>query len=195
MLKRTVSFILAAVTVAFSLAFLTSCSFGKMSEEEARAELERLLPKAKELCSIFLSDGLKPEEPTEETKNYYYRKVRSDSPYKTIEELKAAAEEVFSSDFLSKEVYIRAFEGLSEERIRPKFGKSTDGVLTIYVGKDAENYPIRQEIYLDTLKVIDGNKYTAIIEVDAKSSQGKTVTITISLVKENGKWLLNSFPY
>lgn len=192
MLKRAISLFLIATFTVCSLLILTSCG-SKISDETAKNELEKLLPKAKILTEIFLADGLKTEDVTEETKNYYYLKVREDSPYKTIEELKAAAEEVFSIDFLSKNIYVTAFEGITEESIRPKFAENTEGVLTIF--KNAEKYPVRQEIYLDTAKVVSGNKYTAKVSVKAKSSRGEEITITIDMVKENGKWLLNSFAY
>ena len=81
-MKRILCCIFALILL---LPCLAGCKFMTLSDAEAKAELEKLLPEAKELTEIFYGQGL-PYIPLAEDSTDYYAYVSSDSPYKTIGE-------------------------------------------------------------------------------------------------------------
>ena len=74
--------LIAALLLLVLCISLSSCS-GNMTDESARAELERLLPTSYEMNEIFWGKGLAY---TEDGTNNRYMAVNEDCEYKNIEE-------------------------------------------------------------------------------------------------------------
>lgn len=102
-----------------------------MTDEEAQKILMELVPKSEELNKIFWGEGLPVEDETNEALNSVtsaqYRAVAQDSEYKSIEDIKKAAESVFSSDYLNQ-IYGRGRSGEYEEQTQKTEDEETGTV-------------------------------------------------------------------
>lgn len=136
---------ITVILIAISVIFLFSCASG-ISDEEVRVILTDLVPRSQQFNDIFWGSGIKPEDEdavpliTVTTAQYYT--VSDQSPYKNISEIKAAAEKVFSRDYLNS-VYIVMFEGSDD--IEPKFADNEEGLLTIDICYNS--YDFKTEIF------------------------------------------------
>lgn len=172
---------------------LAGCKFMTLSDAEARAELERLLPKAKELTDVFYGKGL-PYIPLSEDSTDFYAYVSADSPYKTIGEMKEAAAEVFSKEY-QQTIYAYAFEGNEYNSSRYFAVTDNSGPSHIKINLKLEPLSMLQEIDISDAKVIEGTPAACVVRVKAKNSSGKVFDKEIKLVKQNGKWLLDGAAY
>lgn len=169
------------------------CKFMTLSDAEAKAELERLLPMAKELTVIFYGEGLPYHEIDEESTDYYAF-IKKDAPYQSIAELQQAAEKVFSKGYLNS-IYEYAFEGTEYYASRYFMGKDDSGSARLKINTKLEPMSMLQDIDVSTAKVIEGTPATVVVEVSATTSTGKQIKKEITLVNENGTWLLDCAAY
>lgn len=93
------SSIIAVICCTFIFPFAFSSCASRMTDEEAQKILMELVPKSEELNKIFWGEGLPVEDETNEALNSVtsaqYRAVAQDSEYKSIEDIKKAAEVFF----------------------------------------------------------------------------------------------------
>ena len=121
---------IAGVLLVFALliAVFAGCSPKEtvpgIDDAGAQAVLTELLPGATELNQIFFGTGLPVEEYEllDSVKGAQYFAVREESPYQSIEEIKAAAEKVFSAGYLA-DIYARAFGEYTTESTAPETTK------------------------------------------------------------------------
>ena len=158
-----------------------------MTEESEKEILDSLLPLSYELNEIFYGEGLKAGDASANN----YATVDSEE-YKTVEDIINKASEVFSSEYVSSIKSSSVFTGDEELGINPRY-LMINGVL-----KKNVNYPvfngfsgINGKIDTSTVKIKKQNSHTALLEVSY--IDGGTTEIT--LVLENGKWLINSPTY
>ena len=141
--------------------------------------------------------------------NYDY--VSSDSPYLSIAQIKAAAEAVYSKDYLESTVYLSLFTGVvtSDENV------SLEGLSARYMeyvdinSAETEAYLMQSNTYeplvtetrifdFSTATVVKpGSKKLVNIEVESylESSPDDRVTVRITMVKQDGEWYLDSGTY
>ena len=179
-----------------------------LTTEEAREILGGLVPLSLELNEVFFGKGLPTADPdaadSEESGAEYYE-VSPDAAYKSIAEIKADAEKVYSSAYLSH-VYIIAFEGAKTdygtenedgeaaytEYIDPRY-KEEDGVLMIdvaYAGYELNNTPLT-----DTAEVVECTPDYVKVSVKYSADGAEAGTMNILLAYENGQWRLDSPTY
>ena len=183
----------ALLLLSLLLTCLAGCKFGAPSDEEVRLILSEKLPVAKELLTVIYGEGIPLADGSTIDESWttpHYYKVAEDFQYQSIADLKKAAAEVFSADYLEI-VYEYAFEGTDD--YMPRFAED-GGVLTMDVVK--EPMGLLAEVYPDTATVISGSRYACKVEVECLSATGKTVKETVSLSRgEDGGWLFDSAVY
>lgn len=160
-----------------------------LSDAEAKAELEKLLPPAKELTDVFYGQGL-PYIPLPEDSTDFYAYVASDAPYKTIGELKDAASEVFSEEYLQT-IYDYAFEGNEYTSARYFAATDSKGPSNLKINLKLEPLSLLKEIDVSDAKVIEGTPAACLVRVKATRSDGKVIDKDIKLVKKGDRWLLD----
>ena len=187
-MKKIICFLLC---VCF-LCGMTSCKLGTLSDEEARAELERLLPKAKELAEVFYGQGL-PYEPIAEDSSDYYAYVTSDASYQSIAAIKTAAEGVFSTEYLES-VYEYAFEG-SDYYASRYFMATVDGKQRLKINLKLEPMALYTDIDLSSAKVVEGTPAKAVVKVKATNAKGVVKDKEITIVRQGDAWVLDCGAY
>jgi hypothetical protein len=183
---------LTVILIAVSAIFLFSCASG-ISDEEVRVILKELVPRSQQLNDIFWGNGIKPEDedavPLITVTAAQYYTVSEESPYKSVGDIKAAAEKVFSGDYLIS-VYTVMFEGSSD--IEPRFADNEKGLLTIDICYNS--YDFKTEIFPETAIVKETGADLIRAEVDCKIN-GEPDKMNISLRRQDGVWLIDSPTY
>ena len=160
---------------------LCSCG-GSMTDESARAELERLLPVSYEMNEIFWGNGL---EYTDDGSSNRYMAVNEDCGYKTIEEIITKASEVFSEEYIA---IIRDAVFTDSDDIDPRY-LEVEGKLM--ADKSNKGFNIQGNIKIDSAVIKKQNKEMMLISAEYEDG-GKT---ELTLVLQDGKWFLNSPTY
>ncbi len=196
----------SAVCFLFAAAILLLSACGgpyKGKNNDVSAILRPLAEKETVLLRYLYGDGFKtmnevaPEDAEYTTTAKYYR-VSADSPYHSVAQLKTAIREVYSAD-RAKEIESGLFENaggfsrFNDYQITDLAGEVTGTDLGIDV---TLNHPPRElftVILPDQLEVTRST--AALIECEVgytDSRSGKDGTMTLTLVQEDGKWLLDN---
>lgn len=186
---------IAVLFAAFTaVLLLSSCKDAQPAgppDEEILARLKEIVPLSQELNEIFVGKGLEPTDKA--VKSEYnigpeYFEVAEDAPYRDMASLKAAAESVYSTDYL-KSVYLMAFEGHEEENITPRY-KEVNGILFVDINYKALD--LRTELDLSSAKVVESTASKVKIKVDytLRGTDGGG-NLTLVMVNQNGVWLLD----
>jgi len=192
-MRKTAVFILLIISCIFTSVFFSCAS--RMSDSEARVILADLIPLSQELNRVFWGDGIQLENEdaialdTVTTAQYY--PVSDDCPYRCVADMKAAAEKVFSLDYLES-VYTMLFLGLDEAGIEPRFADNDDGLLTVDIC--FETYSFNTEIYPETAVVKESGAGLINIEVGCMTG-GELGKMNITLRQQNGEWRIDSPTY
>ncbi|MBR5322908.1 MAG: hypothetical protein IKU48_05130 [Clostridia bacterium] len=153
-----------------------------MTDEAARAELERLLPVSYEMNEIFWGKGLAY---TEDGSNNRYMAVNEDCGYKTIDEIITKASEVFSEEYIA---IIKDAIFTDSDDIDPRYIEVEGKLLA---DKKNEGFNIQGNIKIDSVVIKRQNKGMVLISAEYEDG-GKT---ELTLVLQDGRWFLNSSTY
>ena len=189
-MKRIICCLLAVLLLAVCL---TGCKFMTLSDAEAQAELERLLPDAKILTEVFYGKGL-PYEPLPEGSKDVYAFVSEDAPYQSVDALKAAAEKVFSEEYLQS-IYAYAFDGNEYTASRYFTAKDEDGKPKLKINLQLAAMSVLQSIDVSSATVVEGTPAACVVKVKAVNGAGKQIDKQIKLVKKNNAWFLDGAAY
>ena len=142
---------------------------------------------------------------TSDPEDYDY--VVFDSGYNGISEIKAAAEKVYSRDYLS-DVYEMLFDGATVENatsgvvvMSPRYIEHADDLGTLYLMKSNTYEPLIKEKRIfdfSTAEIVrksNRNFVTIQIESYLESSPENRLTVKLTMTKQNGEWLLDSATY
>ncbi len=172
---KSIAVLLAIITaLSFIVGVFASCSKPlKISDEEALTVLKDLVPKSYDINVIFFGEGLPAvdEAYKEEHSETAYFKVRDDVPYSSINDIKAAAEKVYSKRYLDG-IYVGAFKGVATE--------SSDGMV------DASVSPRYKEI---------GGKLMVDVSVAPKQIRGRLEVISAEVTKKTPGYVIVSMTY
>ena len=141
-----------------------------------------------------------------------YDYVSAESEYQTVEQIKAAAEEVYSKDYLESTVYTSLFTGaivdagesvslagLSARYIEYMDTASADSTMFLMQSNTYEPLIKETRIYdFSTAKVVKpGNAKLVNIEVETylPSSPDVRLTVRVTMVLQDGQWYLDSGTY
>lgn len=189
---RKVLTVMLIIICAISVLVLSSCA-STMSNEEARTILADLAPRSQQLNKVFWGDGIKPQNkdavPMNTVTTAQYYPVADDSPYKSVADIKTAAGEVFSQDYLAS-VYTMLFEGTGD--IEPRFVDNKDGLLTVDICYKTYNF--NTEIFPETAVIKESGAGLIRAEVDIKTGNVPD-KMNITLRQQQGIWLIDSPTY
>ena len=190
--NKTVMRKIILIFISAAMLFLASCG-GGVSDAEARGILSELIPKAEYFNDVFWGAGLPAEEGAvfDETKTAVrqYYNVSDDCPYQTIAELRAAAAEVYSREYMAI-ISETAFEGTDE--FFPRYDE-VDGVLRVDIAN--KGYNLRTKLYPERANVIRSGLNLLEVSIPCDFDGQPSEDYTVLLVREGGKWLLDSPTY
>ncbi len=174
-------FAVAAFLLILSLTLLMSCG-GGASDQTILSALEELAPKAHTLYGIIYGDTL----PHGEALDDGYCQVSASAPMKSISELRASMETVFSPDYV-KILSNTAFSGVSSDEgmISAKFTER-GGVLFVNP-KVTEDFGEPRTFDLSKAKVLKKNPYMAIVLLPHADGD-----LEVTLRNVGGAWLIDS---
>ena len=181
------------------LVSMASCQKAEpITDEEAKAILTELLPKAEVINEIIWGEGLSVEPGQDPALNTVtaaqYRTVAEDALYQSTDELKTAIAEVYSDDFIAKTINYAAFEGAddaledTEAQMYPRYKDNDEGVLTVDITNPG--FEISTVIYPETVKVVDAEDNKQELEVESNNGKLKLV-----IVKQESGWRLDTPTY
>ncbi len=191
-LDETMRKILIFLLAAAALLAFASCG-GTVSDAEAREILGELIPKAEYFNEAFWGKGL-PAEPgavyddSKKAVRQYYD-VSPDCPYQTMADLKAAASEVYSREYMEV-ITETILEGTDE--FFPRYDE-VDGVLRVDIAY--EGYNLRSKLYPEQAKVVRSGMNLLEVDIPSDFDGEPAEDYRVTLVRESGRWLLDSPTY
>ncbi len=198
-----------AVTLLLSL---VSCSAPELSEVEGT--FRTLIEESYQINEIFFGEGLATYEKggafdlqfgvyAELADEYgFYEVVDAESGYLGVEAVKAAAERVYSEDYLDG-IYTMAFDGYSDgEKITTARYLEADGYFLRYAYGEEDSFDImegkQRRFLFDTMKIVrPSSKNYVNLKIDSYllGDEGNILTITLRFVLQDGEWRLDSPTY
>lgn len=199
-IKRILSLMFASLLVILTF---SGCGCAKISEEEAKLEIRKLVDASYDLNVIIYGEGLPYYERTD-TINQLYAPVADTAKYKSISNLKVAIRKTFSESY-SKILEATAFEGQEGVEFgyhnQPRYIEVLGELMVLKdfynVDFDSDKYGEYEGIKVqkyntNVIKIVKISK--RFVEGEITSVDGRT-TIRVTLVLENGEWRLDSPTY
>ncbi|MGM9645015.1 MAG: hypothetical protein ACI3X1_08010 [Eubacteriales bacterium] len=203
MKKSIISIVLVLIIVVLAM---SSCSGSAPKIDEVRDRIVYLIEGSKEINILFFGSGLptyKRDGLIETELGVYYddeytayNKVMENSRFKSIDDMKKAAERVYSENYLDA-IYETAFEGYmtGSSSAYMRFYETSDWM---YQSISATDFDLSERIYdyssMEIVKPSNGEYLN--ITIDTYTLRDKKVkTITLSFIYERGNWYLDSPTY
>ena len=207
MKKKIIVGILSLLLVISTTLSMSSCSEKAPEIDGVSERFVYLIEESKELNVIFFGTGLpvyrRDSELSERQMVYFNDKVSGynkvmleNSKYLNVEDMKAAAEEILSDEYLS-ELYESAFDGImiSDTNAYVRFYDNTEW---LYQNMNAGEFSLSERIYdYSTMEIVkpSNSKYVTVSIESYTLSDPKRKTVNLSFVYENGNWFLDSPTY
>ncbi|MBQ8309433.1 MAG: hypothetical protein IJX80_00285 [Clostridia bacterium] len=217
-MKKTMTLMLALVLTVVSCGFFTGCA-ATPQVEDLYDRVVYLVEKAYELNSIFYGPGLPVYESGSEyvelnhvyfgfdqKDNYEY--VTPQSKFQTIDQIKLAAEKVYSKGFLEDVLYKAAFDGYAIDNSAggTAFGlaryQEFSGVFCQSLSKDADGkdnntlYTAMRIYDYSSMEMLSLGRENA-CKVSMRSwledSPEQVDVVEIAMILQDGEWFLDSF--
>lgn len=203
MKKNIISIALVLIIVVLGM---SSCSGSAPEIDEVRDRIVYLIEGSKEINILFFGSGLptyKRDGLIETELGVYYddeytayNKVMENSRFRSIDDMKKAAERVYSENYLDA-IYETAFEGYmtGSSSAYMRFLETSDWM---YQSISATDFDLSERIYdyssMEIVKPSNGEYLN--ITIDTYTLRDKKVkTITLSFIYERGNWYLDSPTY
>lgn len=204
-MKKNVEII--AILLVFAIALpLVSCSSKAPELDGIKERLVFLIEESKELNVLFFGNGLpvyrKDDILTDRKMVYFngdiggYERVMENTAYLSIDEMKAAAESIYSDDYLS-EIYESAFDGIMVGNSNA-YVRFYDNGEWIYQNVNKGNFTLNERIYdYSTMEIVEPSTSDYInVSLESYSiSDGERRTVYLSFVYEDDNWYLDSPTY
>ena len=202
--------------IAYRDSYLEDFSYAMISKKELSAEeLAKLFPikegDTSEYYTEIYADATSEQfcytiPYTEEHHDFYYAEsddenydfVKTDAPYRSIDQIKELITTVYSRDYANS-IYGTLFDGVASGGtiMRAKFTelKASNGATLLAQSNEYEPMKVEKRVYLfETAKIrwFSSNKNTVRILIDSylPSKPSKITTREITIVKQNGDWFL-----
>ncbi len=187
-MKRKILSVFTAIIILLIAATLVSCS-GKVSKEEAAAEVTRLVEESYELNVIYFGKGL-PYEDDGDDKSLY-APVAEDAAFTTKEELIDKTRKVFSESNVTEMIEI-AFQGgsIGSTAAYPRYITGSDGKLTVYKNIKGIETEVNEYDY-STVSITRISKRFIKAKITSKAGN----VVDVELVNQDGEWRINSRTY
>lgn len=199
------------VIVSFSLMItallsFSSCATKPPSLEEVKEEFISLIEASAEINTIFFGEGLPvyDREGSEEEKSFYlslgseldnYEIVSGESKYITVNEIKNAAELVYTPEYLES-VYEMVFDGYADENVGVKASRYYESGEWLCMSMNYEPLisGVREYDYgtMEMVKPSDGQYVNVSIE---SSLYGESLRVTLAFSKTENGWRLDTPTY
>lgn len=203
MKKSIISIVLVLLIVVLGM---SSCSGSAPKIDEVRDRIVYLIEGSKEINILFFGSGLPiyRRDGLIETELgvYYddeytaYNKVMENTRFKGIDDMKKAAERVYSENYLDA-IYETAFDGYmtGSSSAYMRFLETSDWM---YQSISATDFDLSERIFdyssMEIVKPSNGEYMN--VTIDSYSLRDKKVkTITLSFIYERGNWYLDSPTY
>ena len=203
MKKSIISIVLVLIIAVLAM---TSCSGNAPKIDEVRDRIVYLIEGSKEINILFFGSGLltyKRDGLIENELGIYYddeytanNKVMENTRFKSIDDMKKAAERVYSENYLDA-IYETAFEGYmtGSSSAYMRFLETSDWM---YQSISATDFDLSERIFdyssMEIVKPSNGEYMN--VTIDSYSLRDKKVkTITLSFIYERGNWYLDSPTY
>lgn len=207
-MKKSFIIGILSLLIVISLIFSMSSCSGKAPEIDGLSErFVYLIEESKDLNVIFFGIGLPVYRRNSDLANRqmiyyndsvsgYNRVVLENSKYLNIEDMKEAAEKIFSNEYLS-ELYESAFDGImiSDTNAYVRFYDNTEW---LYQNINAGEFSLYERIYdYSTMEIVkpSNSKYVTVSIESYTLNDPTRRTVNLSFVYENGSWLLDSPTY
>lgn len=206
-MRKTAVLLLAAMVLGL---FCVSCAREEappaLGDAEAAARLAELMPDAMRLMQVAYGEGLETVAGGDDelTVGTNYRPVSENAAYRSAAEIRADAEKLFSSAYLKNTLYVLLFDGYTpptetaknetvvSDHIDPRY-REENGVLCADV--NFKSFSIRTEPVPESAHVVSGNDRRVTVEMSYRMDGEEKGTMQVSLVLENGSWLLDGPVY
>lgn len=185
---------------------LASCGDNAPKLDEVKENFIYLIEESRELNHIFFGMGLpvyRRDDAITERKTVYfiddltgYDRIMEQSKYVSIDEIKAAAEQVYSEDYLSA-LYESAFDGILVGDTGAYLRFYDDGEW-LYQNANATDFGLSERIFdYSTMEIIKPSTQDYVnVEIECYSLADRNrVTYTLSFILEDGEWRLDSPTY
>ena len=201
-MKKICLFILLA---AFVIA-LASCGSKAPELDEIKDELTALIDASAEINEIFFGEGVPvyARSGTDEETVMYdgmieslddYEMVRSDAKYLSIDEIKMAAEKVYSDDYLES-IYDMAFVGYADETVGVCAARYYEWDGWMYKSMSFEPVVTGTRTYdCDTMKIVKPSRADYVNFTVNSEKDGEKLTVTLSAILTDDGWRLDSPTY
>ena len=199
--KRIISLVFAMLMVVLTFS-VCGCT-KKLSEEEATAQIERLIELSYEINEIVYGEGLAYYDRID-TQASLYAPVENTEKYDSTGDIKLAIRRVFSESY-SKVLETVAFSGQDGADFgyhsQPRYIDQNGELMVLKnfydIEFDSDKYGEYEGVVVkkydtSTIEIIKISK--RFVEAEITSEDGKT-TIIVTLILENGEWKLDSPTY
>ena len=207
MKKRIISGTLAVIIVLIAVFSMSSCAGSNPPElNDVKERLVYLIEESKELNVIFFGAGLpvyRRESALSDRKTVYtndalngYDRLNENSPYVSINAMKADAEGIYSEEYLSA-LYEGAFDGILTGSTGAYLRFYDDGKY-LYQNSTLYDFTLNERIYdYSTMEIVEPSSADYInVSVQSYSlADGKRITVSLSFTFERGDWYLDSPTY
>lgn len=157
----------------------------RFTEDQLREPVEELVKGAFEVCAVFYNGTSFKDEPiTGADGNPTSWYPVDDERFTSVEDLKAFAEQYYTSAFASAALYSIAFEG-----DYPKYSMQ-DGVLCI--NNDVGGLGWGIEWKFDTMKIVSQTENGVVLEMDTLLFDEEDGVKQLTLARVDGEWRLDS---
>ncbi len=208
-MKRIVK--IASLLIAVIMAAMMGVSCGvDYTDEEIKKEAEKLIESSFQINDIYFGKGLPisekdseaakkfAEENGFELDNVQFLPVTEESPYFSIEDIKAATAKVYSKAYCES-LYKTAFEGFSlqdgSQAVFAKYIEDESGTLTVRIDLAENTLPVRTYDY-STMKVKAKKDTSVKVEmVSYLDGKKEEKPVVFTLVKEENGWRLDTPTY
>ena len=208
LMKKIISLCLALLMVATALLPLSSCASSKPPElEDVYDRLVYLIENSHEINVVMFGAGLPvyPRNTEEDALLHRYYGFYEDgrefvtgySKFKSVEEIKAAASEIYSEDYCSS-VFESLFTGYASDLVEGSVlpARYSEDDTRMYQNSHVDPLVTGTRVYdYATMKIVSPSRGDfLVVEINsyAENRPDQWVTIDLSFVFENDNWYLDS---
>lgn len=186
----------AGILSAFVAAGILLCGCAGADEEEIKSSAAALIEKSYAVNEIYFGCGLPVDEDATVPDLTNYLPADPECGYSSIDQLKAAASEVYTADYCEY-LFTMAFEGLSADEENTIFARYIEAASGLTVRRDLKETgkKLGRTYDLSDITVVKCVRSRAEISVQSYVDGEKDQVVVLSLLRENGAWRLNSPTY
>lgn len=167
----------------------------KLDDNQVRAILEELVPKAEEVIKLMFNTFFQENDPEQiETSQGVYAPVKV-AGFETTQDVKDVVFEVFTkerADIIIKDI----FEPVVDSSQRVFGARLTDINNKLYINCGSGKYGEFKTWVISDASIIEQNEYRILVKIPIDNTTGGVTFHNgfkeMELVKENGEWKINS---